>query len=658
MITSDLNQSLLALAYDMTRKPRNTVFIVGAGASYSAGLPMASELVDKLRKAFEDKLNKILEEHGINPKIASMEAFLSAYKTLTDDEDAPFRFLHKYLPDIDKARDKVLPLGYVILAHFMKQNLIKHIISLNQDEVLDRALFKMLGRDFRYVISKSLFKHLRDQIEQNPKYLDNRRILLKPHGTIHLGATLRVDLENTKRFEKDKKVVLERVLEEKNIVLIGYRFNDGDMQGIILPMAIEGKLNNIYVVSRKGTIFKEPGIKGLESIYKEYKDKYLYLIKIKGGADKFFRELCKALYTPKEITKKFKGSEKNKYEKTKDEIGEETAYYPGITEHRVRDIILSGIKEPTLEEKIYVEIIIIALKTRGKFKTKTLLESYWMRRLIQDYNKFECSTESNKSIELPLKKFLSTLKNWKIIFPSESEAFNPDGETYYLKGGDEEELINDIINKIKDKMNFDPQKVSRGKESEVIKKLKQLMKKLLEEFDYDLISDPIYPNTFGFKKVKLIKNRKEFKNSSSDIFQDSNELLVIAETGEFLTTPKKFGLKKEDFKKKKLILGVSDPEGQPKDSFHYHRSKSILKKLKKMGFSQPKFFFIPWEENCHHMTLGKEKGLYFYRKSKSTKFCLVEVEGEDLENLKEYFSKIAEKYSKSGKKSITKNLSC
>jgi len=72
-----------------------------------------------------------------------------------------------------------------------------------------------------------------------------------------------------------------------------------------------------------------------------------------------------------------------------------------------------------------------------------------------------------------------------------------------------------------------------------------------------------------------------------------------------------------------------------------------------MGFSQPKFFFIPWEENCHHMTLGEEKGLYFYRKSKSTKFCLVEVEGEDLKNLKEYFNIIAEKYQKSGKKTAT-----
>jgi len=644
MVIADLNKSLLALAYDMTRKPRNTVFIVGAGASQSAGLLLASDLVNKLKNAFEDKLNKILEEHGIDPETASMEAFLSAYKTLTDDEDAPFRFLHKYLSDIDKARNKVLPLGYVILAHFMKQNLIKHIISLNQDELLDRALFKTLGRHFRYVISKSLFKHLRDQIEQNQQYLDNRRILLKPHGTIHLGATLRVDLENTKRFEKDKKVVLEWVLDGKNIVLIGYSFNDGDMQGIILPMAIESKLNNIYVVSRMGTPFEKPGIKGLKSIYKEYKDKHLHLIKIKGGANKFFRELCKALYTPEEITKKVEKSEKNKYEKTKDEIEKETAYYPGITEHRVRDIILSGIKEPTLEEKIYVEIIIIALKTRGKFKTKTLLESYWMRRLIQDYNKkLEDSSKSNEFIKLPLKEILRTLRDeWQIILPT-SGAFNPDGETYYLKGGDEEELINDIINKIKDKMNFDPQKVSRGKESEVIKKLKQLMKKLLEEFDYDLISDPIYPNTFGFKKVKLIKNREEFKNSSSDIFKKSNELLVIAETGEFLTTPEKFGLKKEDFQKKIVILGVSDPEGQPKNSFHYHRSKSILEKLKEMGFSKPKFF-IPWEENCHHMTLGKEKGLYFYRKNKSTKFCLVEVEGEDLKNLKEYFSKIAKKY--------------
>lgn len=655
MIITDLNKSLLDLAYDMTREPGNTVFIVGAGASQSAGLPLASKLVGKLKRVFGDKLNKILEENRIDPATASMEAFLSVYKTLTDDEDAPFRFLHKYLPDIDKARNKVLPLGYVILAHFMKQNLVKHIILLNQDELLDRALFKMLGRRFRYIISKSLFKHLRDQIEQNQQYLDNRRILLKPHGTIHLGATLRVELENTQRFEKDKKVALERVLDGKNIVLIGYSFNDGDMQGIILRMAIEGKLNNIYVVSRGGTLFGKPGIQGLKSIYEEDEHRHFYPIKIKGGTNKFFRELCKALYTPKEITKKFKGSEKNKYEKIGGEIGEGTAYYPGITEHRVRDIILSGIKEPTLEKKIYVEIIIIALKTRGKFKAKTLLESYWMRRLIQDYNKFECSTESNKSIELPLKKFLSTLKDWEIIFPSESEAFNPDGETYYLKGGDEEELINDIINKIKDKMNFDPQKVSTEKESEAIeKKLKQLMNKLLEEFDYDLISDPIYPNTFGFKKVKLIKNRKEFKNSSSDIFQDSNELLVIAETGEFLTTPKKFGLKKEDFKKKKLILGVSDPEDQPKDSFHYHRSKSILKKLEKMGFKKPlPKFFIPWEENCHHMTLGEEKGLYFYRKSKSTKFCLVEVEGEDLKNLKEYFNIIAEKYQKSGKKTAT-----
>lgn len=633
-------KALLHLAHDMTDARRKGVtFIVGAGASQPpAGasqptqvVPLASDLIKKLKRVFGDKLNKLLQDVGIDPQSASMEAFLSAYKKLTEDPDAPFKFLRKYLFDVNAAVHMRLPLGYVILAHFMKQDLVKHIISLNQDELLDRALFKLLGRHFRYVVSKSQFKHLQDQIEQFPETLD-ARMLLKPHGTIHLGATLRVELERTQRFEDDKKRALERVLEQKDVVLIGYSFNDGDMQDLILRMALEGRLNNFYAVSKSGNLFKNQKIQGLQELYSGDKFRNFYPIQIEKGSDKFFRELAKALYEPKSI---FSGVDQGADQidvniaNIIENINNTTSYYPRITEHRVRDIILCGIKEPTLENKIFIEILIIALKTRGKFKAGTLLESRWMKHLIKDYVKFQhTDTKADEVVELPLKKFLGQLQKMDIILSNSqtSQTWRPEGGAYYLVGRHEKEVIDNILKMME---------LNLGKDSK--SKLRELMEKVIDEFDYDLIPDALYPNNFGFEKAKLIGDREQLKNLSIDIFTNSYEVFIIAETAEFLTKPQKFGIEEKDLQQKKIIVGISDPTEQPKESFHYQRSISVLESLMRMGIENLDVFFIPGEENCHHMTLGEKKGFYFYRKDKATRFCVIEVTGNDLEKLKNYY---------------------
>ena len=623
--------NILQLAKDLTYRGRwNTVFIFGAGASDSAGVPLASELKGKIEVAFKDELSRILQREGISLKSASLEAILSAYRELTGDEDAPYKFLHAWLPSIEEASNRKLPLGYVITGHLMEQDLIRHIISLNQDELLDRVLLKMLGRArFRYIRSKSLFKFLSEQIEQSLEAL-NYRVLLKPHGTITLSATLRVDLKETQRFEKEKQTVLERVLDNKNVVLVGYSFNDGDMQYLIMRMSLEGRLNNIYIVNPdKDLCSKNPKVKDLEYLCKQMNKQIRFIVM---RSDSFFKELSTALYQPGSFT-----SDENQIKK----IADITSYYPKVSEHRIRDMIFSFGVEPKLENKILIEIIIFAIKARGKFKVKALLECQWLKSLINDYMQMKKVGES-KAFELPLTHLLNKLEKWGIIRLADSLGLGE--ETYYLEGKTKEQMIDMVVDKLSQNLGLKPPK-------EVKEKLQLLMGELVEEFDYKLINIPVQANVFCFNKVELVTNRQQFKLYGEEIIEESEELFIVAETGEYLTK-----LEPGILKNKKLHLGISDPIGpdQPQGSFHRERALEVLSKLINLEYNkvlkQLHIFFIPWQENCHHMTVGKEKGLYFYREGKSTIFCVVLVRGDDLVKLKSHFNVLGKRYREQTKK--------
>ena len=161
MVNSHNFKKILLIAEEITNPNSNVIFVIGAGASASAGIPTASKLKEKLFElGIREDLEAIIKqkEPTVNIKEKtediSLEMLFSAYIKYTQDEDAVYRFLlnhdivcHEITKD-DDVSDKIkTPLAYEILSHIISHGLIKYIISMNFDELLEKALDDEIGRD-------------------------------------------------------------------------------------------------------------------------------------------------------------------------------------------------------------------------------------------------------------------------------------------------------------------------------------------------------------------------------------------------------------------------------------------------------------------------------------------------------------------------------
>jgi hypothetical protein len=305
------------------------LFIIGAGASAEAGVPTSTMLKKELEvPGLEEKeLRKILSQNGILvPHEMPLEAFLTAYQEILGYDWDIDSFLESRLPKINdnpNSSDKYFkkpPLSYALLSHLVKNNFSKHIVSLNFDELFEKALNEELGQSgYERVASRSAFGRFRDV-----KLIEEDRVFIfKPHGTISYPMTLRSTWESVKKLDKKKFDVLIEISKACKVwVFVGYGFWDID----ITPL--NHRANALLSMVRG----------------KDYTKEHFIAIE----SSKFFRKLTDELVNPKTANAP-------------------SIYYRKGYSHRIEDMLFDSGVEPNKENRLFIGIVFLALITKGKF---------------------------------------------------------------------------------------------------------------------------------------------------------------------------------------------------------------------------------------------------------------------------------------------------
>jgi len=128
---------------------------------------------------------------------------------------------------------------------------------------------------------------------------------------------------------------------------------------------------------------------------------------------------------------------------------------------------------------------------------------------------------------------------------------------------------------------------------------------------------------------------KELLEKTEKILSDAQELLIVAETGEWL-------LQNESLlKNKTLRLIISDPQCDYEKSFHRTKVREVENKLKEVELKHLEIKYLPFFENSRHMTLSKskdkEEGIFFVREAKSLFINPIYVQGKDYKKLYSFF---------------------
>lgn len=594
-------RKLAQLAYELVERKGKVSFIIGAGASATARpkIPLAREIQAEIIEALADNLKPLLAGRGQDITDLSMESLLSLYIEFFKYEDAAYDFLRPRFSDVQKALNYKPPLSYGALAQFLSHGLANYIISWNWDELLERALDDEIGRsNYERVVSISDFRRLLDY-----KLIGKlEKILFKPHGTISLAATLRYKWDDVQRFENEKDKVLSMVLHDCLIIFAGCSLSGPDEQAFFQKIALEGKLKGIYFVHRRQD-FLEKNYKVKSLLRHNRQSDYENYFIIMETCDKFFRKLGKAIYeTDRFFDEELK--KESEFKEKMDKVKEKGRLYPKLHRHRIRDIFFESNIPPDLKNKLMVELIIFAMKTRGKFKGKTLLGCEKMENLSGEFYQLE-----NKN--LYPKALLDELVVKGILIREEDQDGEPGEEVYYCPGISESDMVNRVLEKIPSLRGLERFYVPKESEN----KLKDLMVKLTEDLDWDIWPAKLMQEVFSFRYPHIITDQEKLEEISLKMLQEENLIRIIAETGEWLTRSPY----QELIKGKELQIIISDPKDHPQDTFHKMRAEDVLERLKNFTNQGNKVFIrcIKWEDNKHHMTLGKRNAIYFFRERKS-----------------------------------------
>lgn len=150
------------------------VVIVGAGVSREAGIPVGTEIVEKILTDLDGSLvRRIVEQtRGGEAKNANFFQVLAVYKDVVGEKKF-WDFLGVQLKYFETNQMAAFSESYDLLAHLLHYENLAAIISLNFDELLDKALelesqSKNSAKIIRPVASLSDFAAVLDDIRRDP----------------------------------------------------------------------------------------------------------------------------------------------------------------------------------------------------------------------------------------------------------------------------------------------------------------------------------------------------------------------------------------------------------------------------------------------------------------------------------------------------------
>lgn len=211
------------------------IVFLGAGMSVTGGIPSAEKIASEILAQYKDnpKIKKLLKED---------RTYINLMACLTTAERNAL--LNHY---IDKAKVNV---GYIYLAHLIKERYIDYVLTVNFDNLLLRAM--AMYNLFPPIYDLSILKDLTtDRIErQSVTYL---------HGT-HRGLwMLNTDTE-LKKISKICSPFLNKIADRRTWIVLGYSGDDKVLDHIA---DLGSFTNDLYWITYKDN---EPGIRVKERL--------------------------------------------------------------------------------------------------------------------------------------------------------------------------------------------------------------------------------------------------------------------------------------------------------------------------------------------------------------------------------------------------------
>jgi Tol biopolymer transport system component/tetratricopeptide (TPR) repeat protein len=216
-------ESLANFMRSKLKQRQKYVLMLGAGASYSSGVPptgrMITELVREYGQAYEggvdEKFDELWREASVDERAVMLEPYL---------------------------KDKTPSIGYHKLAELVKNGYFDLILTLNFDHLLEDALDKAGFDDYRVIINGDVKE---DRILELLRAPEPRVKVLKLHGDLKSRVFA---------FSKDQILEYHAAVEnavteysKRDIIICGYAFND-----VNVIRAFSARGGSIYFVNPAG----------------------------------------------------------------------------------------------------------------------------------------------------------------------------------------------------------------------------------------------------------------------------------------------------------------------------------------------------------------------------------------------------------------------
>jgi tetratricopeptide (TPR) repeat protein/NAD-dependent SIR2 family protein deacetylase len=242
-VSADPTVSVAAEIAKMIRR-KDVAFFVGAGISVSAGLPLASELINGILALLPlSDTDRVLVSKSRLP----FEAFLEIIAASGS------------LESILKIFDLVTPnLPHRLIAAFVKAGLVENIFTTNFDELVEASLKEQgleAGVDFNVLFEEAQFV----QLESDP-VTRSRKNVVKIHGTYSTKESIRTTLDEVaaRRLSQSRAVAIRHLFvtgSHRVVIILGYSCSDEfdlnpSIRELAIPKNIEANLGTIRLKRR------------------------------------------------------------------------------------------------------------------------------------------------------------------------------------------------------------------------------------------------------------------------------------------------------------------------------------------------------------------------------------------------------------------------
>jgi hypothetical protein len=403
------------------------VFLLGAGTSASAGVPLASKVVEDcltaigettLRAEIQRMRADFAESHRGETEAAwsryllsadgvgelSFEEVLSAYRRLVGERELLELMRNRFRVAESEHERGLITLFNECLAHLCREQLVDFIVSLNFDELLETSLDEDIGRDgYVRIIEEARFKWAGQYglVAGDGVYADpmQRRAragcerarpwLLKPHGTISHETTLCHVPERVYRLGADKEAVLEQVLADAHLVVVGYGLTALDLHPILMSHALTGSIRKLLWVDPTA----KPGPMGAK--LREVLDRgrsrdERRFVHVQMDADDFAMDLFRRLYVGPDAGRPESpargGAPEEPVEAREATEVAEAGMLPPYR-HFLRAVVFGrgAVRRPgvacSFEHRLVVECIAFAVRMKGWWSSRALAKSHQIQHL-------------------------------------------------------------------------------------------------------------------------------------------------------------------------------------------------------------------------------------------------------------------------------------